>query len=232
MKNVQNASKESVLKRLNRTLRTDCYITPFDIIARRLVRLRPAARRELLVLCDEALACPRLRTRDAVRVASAKVMVALLPDSLKTIESWLKKKEPRSVFEVHFSFFCYLDEVSASSRSDSLRTSVLKLVEGYLRTTRSDAAQAAWMAGDLLGDHWDLSESLSVLLELAGGAQHAAGRTGGVHGLEEAFGRCKREDVCREIRNALERASKIDPCREVRLAAKIALDRITSSKPP
>jgi hypothetical protein len=222
----QHSKKVSVLERLNRAIGTDCHLAPFCIIARRVAPLGPGSRRALLALCDEAITSPRLRAQNAVRVAAAKLLVALLPDSFNRVQSLLAQKRPRSVFEVHFSLFCFLDEVSASSRPVSIKASVLELVRSYLNTTRSDAAQAAWMAGDLLGDHWNLRESLSVLLESAEGAEHAAGRNAAIHGLEQAFERCQREHDRRRIRNALERASASDSRREVRLAAQMALDKL------
>jgi hypothetical protein len=226
----EKRSKESVLRRLNKTVEENCYLAQFYIIAQQVARLHPAARHELLALCDEAISTSAQRTRNAVRVAAAKVMVALLPDSFDRIQCWLQRNRPRSVLELHFSFFCFLHQVSDSKRPRSLKASVLELVRKYLRTARSHVAQAAWMAGDLLGDHWRLNESLPVLLELAEGAQHAVGRSAIIHGLTEAFARCQRESDRKQIRVTLERVLATDPHREVRLSARMALDRLRDGK--
>jgi hypothetical protein len=48
------------------------------------------------------------------------------------------------------------------------------------------------MAGDLLGDHWPLNESLPVLQRLATDARFVAGREGALHGLAHALDRAEK----------------------------------------
>mgnify|MGYP001613245091 CR=1 FL=1 len=85
----------------------------------------------------------------------------------------------------------------------------------YPMGRRSNAAQAAWMAGNLLGDHWNLRESLPLLIQIAESARGVTGREAAVHGLSKALARCTDADYAR-ITAKLERMTKNDPSPKVR----------------
>ncbi len=106
---------------------------------------------------------------------------ALMPLSFPLITRWLQDKRRR---EIHFTLFCYLDWASELPEGDASRSEALRLVERYLLETDSEAANAAWMAGDLLGDHWPVSESLPVLIRILQQGRYVAGRNAALYGVE------------------------------------------------
>lgn len=223
-------SQRSALRALGDIVGEDCYLTPFDTIADQIARLNDGKQKDLLALCREALATPSLRDHEGVRVAAVKVLVALLPDSFDEVRSWLTEKRSKNFGEIRFSLFCYLDEAQASRMNKSERAQVLALIGNYLEKTKTDAGESAWMAGDLLGDHWDLSESLPLLMRAAARAQYPAGRIAAFHGLELAFMRLNGQEDRRRIQHLLERISKTNPERRVRRAAELALEHVVASR--
>lgn len=145
---------------------------------------------------------------EALRVLLAKTLVALLPNSLDVIRSILREDQAQGLAEAQFSLFCFLDH-AIDGRDSPTRVAVLDLVEGYLLNVRSDEAQAAWMAGDLLGEHWPLNESLRVLNTAALNARFRAGREGALHGLSHALARSSKRDQW-SIVDVLKRVSTSD----------------------
>ncbi|HUU60146.1 MAG TPA: hypothetical protein VMZ50_11425 [Phycisphaerae bacterium] len=125
------------------------------------------------------------------RVGAVKLIVALLPDSAETILSWVKSKTGRGVHEVQFTLFCFLDQARFLPGAERFAIKVPQIVEDYLNHVRAETSQAAWMAGDLLGDHLPVSDGLPVLLRSARSAKFVAGRAGALHGLEHVLGRLK-----------------------------------------
>src|SRR5207249_4968415 len=96
---------------LSEVLGLDAYTVNFGKLATRITKLSRSARIRLLRLCDQGFRDSVARQREATRVALAKTLIALLPDSFEVIKYWLSKRNELSVFEIHFSLFCYLDEV-------------------------------------------------------------------------------------------------------------------------
>ncbi len=174
-------------------------------------------KRQLLLLCRSSLANPASRAVEEDRVSVVKVLVALLPDSLMEIESWLTEYTAEHSHEVHFSLFCYLDHVAEIPSLDSLRPQVARLVEDYLATIQSEESFAAWMAGDLLGDHWPTGEGLPILLRLATAGTNLAGRKGAIHGLAHLLDRVEAgSSEANRIISLLEQISITDWDHEVR----------------
>src|SRR4051794_13465228 len=62
--------------------------------------------RKRLVRTIHAMLCGASRRRESERVVSAKVLTALLPESLGTIKRCLITHTDRWWYEVHFSLFC------------------------------------------------------------------------------------------------------------------------------
>jgi hypothetical protein len=87
----------------------------------------------------------------------------------------------------------------------------------YLRTVKSNRGHAAWMAGHLLGDHWDARQSLPILLEVATKGRFSAGRRAAVLGLQDLH---RRADVPKADRQrvveAIDEISRLDRSRKVR----------------
>jgi hypothetical protein len=144
-------------------------------------------RRLLSLRCAQGLSDPRITQEEAIRVFLAKLISALVPDSVEWLSDLLDPNPKASLAEVQFSLFCFLDVVKHDGVSE--RRAVLHLVEQYLMTISKGSADAAWMAGDLLGDHLPLEESLGVLISAASHGRHAAGRLASIHGLSHALPR-------------------------------------------
>lgn len=120
------------------------------------------------------------------RVRASKILVALLPDSLGAIEGLVSLQESRDRHEVHFSLFCFLGDVRGLCGSD-LDRRLLGLLTDYLVTVRSEAALAAWKAGDTIASCWPVSEAVPALHAAAKDGRYVAGRLGALSGLEEVL---------------------------------------------
>lgn len=165
----------------SRALGIDVKVSSIEAIS---VASRTLTRRQRLRIVQqvESLLKGPCRKNTGERVAGAKVLVALLPESLQMIERSLQRTEDRWCYELHFSLFCFLG--FAQTLSPSMCQKIYRVVQTYLETARRDTAMAAWMAGDLLGDHWSGHHILPDLARLALNAAFAAGRKGALHGIE------------------------------------------------
>jgi hypothetical protein len=150
-------------------------------------------RARLVAHLREVVSNRRSLTDEATRVIVAKITVALLPDSAVIIRAVLQKSPTSWLGELQFSLFVFLSDAPELLNQDQMQ-SLRSLVEHYLLSVRSKAAQAAWMAGDMLGDHWPLAESLPILLRVVRSAKHVAGREGALHGLAHAIERASKRE--------------------------------------
>jgi len=156
------------------------------------------------------------------RVRAVKVLVALLPESWAIIQRWLRAGADPRKHEVLFTLFCFLDDVPLRPGAEALRGAVLKLIEEFLIQVRKDPKLAAWMAGDLLGDHWELQESLPILFRAAKGARFVAGRKAALHGLAHALSRTKGSSRSK-IRRVLAEVQEADRSATVRQESEFVL---------
>jgi hypothetical protein len=202
------------------------YVWDISRVRRHVQRLTDAQSTRLLRDCQKALASPAIAKKDSLRVAAAKVVVALLPVSLPLIQAWLKRKE-RVAFEIQFSLFCFLDRVQYWKIEKTVQERILRMIHDYLMFTKTDTGQAAWMAGDLLGDHWRLSESLPVLLDVSKTAVDVCARKAALHGIREAFGRATRKER-RALKSALSEVVERDRDKSVRTSAQRVLSQTNS----
>ena len=181
-------------------------------LRRRLVGMSANERRAMARACMQAIKMSRVTRDEGTRVFLAKLLVSLLPHALPQLAQLLQVKARRPLAEVQFSLFCFLDGGGPDTRTSR---NVLRLVEHYLTSVSRDTAQAAWMAGDLLGDHWDLKESLPVLTAVVLEARHSAGRMAAIHGLSHALDQGKKREQWRVV-DVLRRVASKDPSRKVR----------------
>ncbi|MEI6433081.1 MAG: hypothetical protein WCP07_12920, partial [bacterium] len=145
------------------------------------VRSLSEPKRSDLLTCCEIMDTDEINQNLGLRLPVVRIVVALMPLSIPLITRWLQDKKRR---EIHFTLFCYLDWASVLPEGDASRSEALRLVERYLLETDSEAASAAWMAGDLLGDHWPVMESLPVLIRILQQGRYVAGRKGALYGVE------------------------------------------------
>lgn len=155
------------------------------------------------------------------------ILIAMLPDSEDAIHKCLMRSADGLGSEVHFTFFCFLDNVPQLSEGAQSSSRILGFVREYLMNVRTDRGHAAWMAGDLLGDHWALDESFPILERLSREARFIAGREGAIDGLTMGVGREgeRKESVVR----LLTEIAGDDRSESVRYTAKTALWRLEGS---
>lgn len=144
-------------------------------------------RRRLQWGCERILRDDRRAACREERVRAAKVLVALIPDSVDAIESLTALRSSRWRYEVHFSLFLFLGDVRTFHAS-GLDRRLLDLLVNYLMTVKAPTALAAWKAADTIASCWPVASSLSVLEGVARTAQFAAGRLAALSGLEELLG--------------------------------------------
>jgi len=185
-------------------------------------RVDGSDREQLLGVCEEAFRHNWNLRGPMDRIAYARVLVALLPASLPVVRDWLVRRGSVVDYEVHFTLFCYLDWCQELPESSSVGPAVLDLVSDYLETVPADTARAAWMAGDLLGDHWSASETWPMLLDLTQRARYVAGRKAALSGLETVVRKGITPAQAREAASVLRRVSLSDRSPAVRgMAARV-----------
>ena len=145
----------------------------------------------------------------------------MVPDSWTTIRTLIIDRGRTSVdAEVQFSLFCYLDELPYLSAGRGLVSEAACLVGDYLRQSRSNTGHATWMAGDLLGDHWDPGEAVPILIDVLTNGTYAEGRLAALHGLEHAIGNADCSDaLAASIVRAIIHVASNDRSRSVRESA-------------
>ncbi|MBU0718148.1 MAG: hypothetical protein KJ749_07875 [Planctomycetes bacterium] len=152
-------------------------------------KLSTGARGQLLASIEECLVHPEIRAHEHTRVPLAKLLIAMVPDSWAAIRTFIiDRGATRLDGEVRFSLFCFLDDLPRLSAAPALISEAAHLVGDYLRHAESNTASATWMAGDLLGAHWDPREAVPILIDVLTNGRYAEGRLAALHGLEHAIG--------------------------------------------
>jgi hypothetical protein len=204
----------------------DSYTIPVKTVIAKVRSISVKDRRRLISVSRRALLESKVECSQAeeIRVFATRVLVAGAPLSGTVIEEVLARRKSKRDFENLFSMFCVLEHLCHMPQTQTLRKRVLAMVEDFLASVRSNTAHAAWMAGDLLGDHWPEKDAISILKRIAVEGRYAAGRDAAVSGLGTAIRR--REIPAKdkgEFRLLLEQAAMTDRSKHVRLGAKIAL---------
>jgi hypothetical protein len=95
----------------------------------------------------------------------------------------------------------------------------------YLKNLKKETAAAAWMAGDLLGDHWKGKEADKILLKVVKTAASPAGRKGAIHGLSHLAEKSSKDEQSK-ILKVLTDVSQNDSDSQVRSYAKLTIECI------
>lgn len=193
-----------------------------DPVMEILNRMPTRERRRLLEGMKRLLREPRYCKNEALRVGAVRILVAYIEETIADVEKFLKDFSTRWSYELHFTLFCYLD-LEDLPNSEALRSRVLRAVANYLTNARKDTARAAWMAGDLLGDHWQTEEAFEILCRIGTEGKHAAARDAAMHGLEEAMSWLP-EKRRQEVVTLARRAAESDRSKWVRIAAESILE--------
>jgi len=176
----------------------DVYRETFGRVVSSITALESKDRNSLLVMCNKKSCSEALKKLEEERVSISRIMVALLPESFSLISNILAKTRTKWDFEFHFTLFCYLDQVPHFEPLKSSSQKILSLIEKYLLVARRDVAQSSWMAGDLLGKHWNPQESFPVLKRVLLNGTYICGRRGALKGFEELL---NRDDVDKMLRS-------------------------------
>jgi hypothetical protein len=123
-----------------------------------------------------------LRNKE-LRIGLVKIIIALLPESEEILIEILKRHNSNLDFEFHFSLFCFIDQIQELHIGHDYEQHISNIVEAYLCDVKKSTAQAAWMAGDLLGNHWNRQLSLPILLRISEKAKYTAGKKAALYGL-------------------------------------------------
>ncbi len=84
-----------------------------------------------------------------------------------------------------------------------------------------ETARAAWMAADMLGEHWDGEEAMPLLIRTAQGARYRVGRELSIMGLDNILDKLPAEgDAHKNILKTLRKISRSDRSASVRADAK------------
>lgn len=106
----------------------------------------------------------------SLRIGFCQLLVALAPMSADFLKKIMSSCARALDFEIHFTLFCWLDSIQYIGEEDpgllAFREEVPTLVEEYLYNVPRTTGHGAWMAGDILGHHWHLSPTLSILFEV------------------------------------------------------------------
>ena len=211
-----------LLEQVKSVLSVEVPSVNMDEVLTAIDRVDDADREQLLGVCEEAFRHTWSLRDPMDRIAYARVLVALLPTSLPLVGKWLARRGSAVDYEVHFSLFCYLDWCQELPEASSVGPAILDLVSSYLVTVPADTARAAWMASDLLGDHWPASEAWPVLLDLTRRARYAAGRKAALSGIETVVRKGTTPAQAREAVSVLRRVSLGDRSPAVRdMAARV-----------
>jgi hypothetical protein len=200
-------------------------------LVRTLRTCKPIERKALISDCDAILSDAAVREDE--RVACSRILVGLLPFSLNVIERSLGHRESKQDYENHFTLFCFLDlrTIAFIGLSHFVKERILGLLSQYLHHVATKRAYAAWMCGDLLGDHWEGNvEALDVLLSAIQKASYVPGRLAALHGIEHwvdkgSYGESK---TSKRVADTLFRVSNFDRSRKVRSGACAIIDRVIS----
>ena len=165
----------------------DVLYTDYEDVLPIVAALGDSKKVELLEISRSVLVGIQSSQEVELRVSAVRAIVALLPLSLDYITELLRKFSGKQDFETHFTLFCYLDWAQRMPAAPHLKKSVLPLAICYLYLVPRATARAVWMAADMLACHWEVSEALPILLEIARQAGHATGRHAAVLGLEKVL---------------------------------------------
>lgn len=219
MKSKKPSKPPLILQKIKNFLKIDVANVDYIEIMVTCSQLNSTQRQRLLSLVQKALNKSAFRKSSNIRVPLVHILVGLMPDSWQTIKKWLTKKRDRYDYEIHFTLFCALDFVPELPNTKRLLKEIPEYVGDYLENVKTDTASAAWAAGDLLGNHWVLEQSLPVLFKAVKKAKYVSGRKQVFRGLEYAY-RNTRGAIRRQIMNMLKEISETDRSRQIRESAR------------
>lgn len=210
---------------ISKSFQENLYMCDLERIRKEFSEFAGQRKKYILNLCDRVVdqKSLTLKENEEIRVSIIKLIVAAFPDSLGHIQKLLKKEYTREEYELLFTVFCFVDNLLHFPCSEKISKCTLSFVREFMLTVKHKSNNAAWMAGDLLGAHWNLQASLPVLFEVSQRASYVAGREAAINGLAEAFKRTKSNHKRKNIINLLREINENDESKNVRLSAQLIL---------
>ncbi|MBC8142552.1 MAG: hypothetical protein H7Y38_14060 [Armatimonadetes bacterium] len=150
-------------------------------------RLPHDAQDRLVAVCERLLESREYGMVDDNRISVVKLLVALLPKSHGLIRRWMFSPGDIYPREVQFTLCCFLSDVLRfTPRDENVVVTILNLSEEYLDTVTTDEAHNAFMAADMLGDHWEGDAGIKALRRIAEQSENPIGREAATNALKEA----------------------------------------------
>ena len=197
-------------------------------ITKTIQHLNKANRERLFTLCKSCVNDKKIIRDCSSQLALVKILINLMPESVKIIKELINRKNSKFDYELHFSLFCFLDNVPYLPGGEKFAREIPSIIEKYLMETNTDTAYAAFMAGDLLGEHWNVNEAMPILMKLAKEARYSAGRDSAVHGLEHILQQLSDDkSKKKEVISLLKGIAKTDRSKDVRIGARMVIDSQT-----
>lgn len=130
-----------------------------------------------------ALASPAKLRSQLRRVALVKAAVSLWPLTRAAVAQTLTAGDGRWTSELQFSLICFFDILLLPRHTDHERRQAVQLLTSFLSAVRSNRAQRAWMAADMLALHFPARLSVPALIQITRTARLACGRYYALDGL-------------------------------------------------
>ena len=156
-----------------------------------------------------------------IRIGLIKIIIGIIPYSINLIEKILRLKRNKYDYELHFTLFCYIDNI-IYTKDEGLITRLIKVLIDYLKNVKTNTAKAAWMAGHLLGDHWPTHKALPALIEIVRSSGNRIGREAAISGLGELYKKVNSKEK-KKITSILKDIVEQDPSKEVRLLSEVII---------
>lgn len=121
----------------------------------------------LILLCEKLLNDRDYGKVDSNRISVIKLLIALLPNSYYPIKRWLMLEGDNYYYEVQFTLFCFLDDVlSFVPILPEISEDIVNEARDYLNRIPSDEAHNAFMAADMLCNHWRGEDGIRSLIDV------------------------------------------------------------------
>lgn len=193
---------------------------PTEVLHNQVVALSGAEVNSLIASCDVLLGNQEYGMVDRNRIGVVKLLVSLLPTAYPSVRKWMFREGDLYYFEVQFTFCCFLSDILSFTPPDSeSANAVLNLATEYLHRVPSDEAYNAFMAADMLGDHWVGDAGIGALVEVARHSRNPVGKKAALGALPDALRKGKvsprylpsvRELIEKKGDNAEDRENHID----------------------
>jgi len=158
------------------------------------------------------------------QVHDAMLLLACLPESRLLLKKLMLDQRSVVAAEMRFSICVWVDRIfdtgsSFEKRSRHFLDEFPGIVRTYLCNVQHERASSTWMAGHLMGSHWDdLDMAFQVLSFAAINGKYAVGRKHSVWGLQELWQRAE-PSLRRDIETLLKRIADTDRSRSIRYRA-------------